>query len=76
MRHAVVVIDDFLPEPEWRALLAGVLAQKRAFVPSATHDARADYRQSLVLDPPPSLVAPVSAATISCVIAADSTDTK
>ena len=59
VRHAVVVIDDFLPEPEWRALLAGVLAQKRAFVPSATHDARADYRQSLVLDPPPSLVAPV-----------------
>ena len=59
VRHAVVVIDDFLPEAEWRALLAEVLAQQRAFVPSATHDARADYRQSLVLNPPPSLVAPV-----------------
>jgi Rps23 Pro-64 3,4-dihydroxylase Tpa1-like proline 4-hydroxylase len=61
VRHAVVVIDDFLSESEWRALLAEVLAQQRAFVPSATHDKRADYRQSLVLNPPSSLVAPVVA---------------
>jgi Rps23 Pro-64 3,4-dihydroxylase Tpa1-like proline 4-hydroxylase len=61
VRHAVVTIDDFLPEPEWRALLAAVLAQRPAFVTSATHDARADYRQSLVLNPSPSLVAPVVA---------------
>ncbi|HET8585851.1 MAG TPA: proline hydroxylase, partial [Casimicrobiaceae bacterium] len=55
------MIDDFLSEAEWRALLAEVLAQQRAFVPSATHDKRADYRQSLVLNPPSSLVEPVVA---------------
>jgi Rps23 Pro-64 3,4-dihydroxylase Tpa1-like proline 4-hydroxylase len=59
VRHAVVVIDDFLREAELRALLDDVLAQRSAFVASATHDARTDYRQSLVLNPSPALVAPV-----------------
>jgi len=44
------MLDDFLPEASWQALLAGVLAQEPRFVPSGTHDARSDYRQSLVLD--------------------------
>jgi len=59
IRHAVVMLDDFLPEASWQALLAGVLAQEPRFVPSGTHDARSDYRQSLVLDPSPALVHPV-----------------
>jgi Rps23 Pro-64 3,4-dihydroxylase Tpa1-like proline 4-hydroxylase len=59
VRHPVAVIDDFLPDTEWRALLAGTLAREASFVPSATHDARADYRQSWVLNPPAELVAPV-----------------
>jgi len=53
------MLDDFLPEASWQALLAGVLAQEPRFVPSGTHDARSDYRQSLVLDPSPALVHPV-----------------
>jgi Rps23 Pro-64 3,4-dihydroxylase Tpa1-like proline 4-hydroxylase len=61
VRHRVVVLDAFLPAHEWQALLASVLATEASFVPSATHDARADYRQSLVLNPPASLVHPVVA---------------
>ena len=46
-------------DAEWSALLARVLASEAQFQPSATHDARADYRHSLVLNPPPDLVEPV-----------------
>ncbi|MGE5170219.1 MAG: 2OG-Fe(II) oxygenase [Rudaea sp.] len=59
VRHPVAVIEDFLPETAWRPLLAGALASRAQFAPSATHDRRADYRHSLVLNPPPDLVAPV-----------------
>ena len=59
IRHPVAVVADFLPAPEWRSLLARVLESESQFRPSATHDARADYRQSLVLNPPPDLVRPV-----------------
>lgn len=61
VRHPVAIIDDFLPQPEWQALLGRVLASEAAFVPSGTHDRRADYRQSLVLNPQPALVHPVVA---------------
>ncbi|HEX6794783.1 MAG TPA: 2OG-Fe(II) oxygenase [Casimicrobiaceae bacterium] len=59
IRHPVVVLDDFLPGPEWQALLARVLANEARFTASGTHDRRTDYRQSLVLNPPPDLVHPV-----------------
>ena len=59
VRHPVVTIDDFLPEPAWRALLARVLASEAQFAASGTHDRRSDYRQSLVLNPPADLVQPV-----------------
>lgn len=59
IRHPVVVLDDFLPEPEWQALLTRVLASEAQFIASGTHDRRTDYRQSLVLNPPPDLVHPV-----------------
>lgn len=59
IRHPVVVLDDFLPGPEWQALLARVLANEAQFTASGTHDRRTDYRQSLVLNPPPDLVHPV-----------------
>ena len=36
-----------------------MLASEAQFQPSATHDARADYRHSLVMNPPPELVHPV-----------------
>ena len=50
---------NFLPDDVWRALLARVLASEAQFQPSGTHDARADYRHSLVMNPPPDLVRPV-----------------
>jgi SM-20-related protein len=59
IRHHVAVIEDFLPEPAWQTLLARVLASEAQFQPSQTHDRRADYRQSLVLDPPSDLVQPI-----------------
>lgn len=59
VRHPVAVIENLLPRPDWEALLARVLASRAQFEPSATHDRRADYRQSLVLNPPADLVAPV-----------------
>ena len=59
IRHQVAVIADFLPDDEWHSLLAQVLASEVQFRPSGTHDARADYRQSLVLNPPVDLVRPV-----------------
>jgi len=59
IRHPVVIIDDLLTEAEWSALSARVLASEAQFQPSATHDARADYRHSLVMNPPPELVEPV-----------------
>jgi Rps23 Pro-64 3,4-dihydroxylase Tpa1-like proline 4-hydroxylase len=59
IRHPVVIIDGLLEDGEWSALLARVLASEARFQPSATHDARADYRHSLVLNPPPDLVDPV-----------------
>ncbi|HJU21118.1 MAG TPA: 2OG-Fe(II) oxygenase [Casimicrobiaceae bacterium] len=61
IRHAVAVIENFLPEPAWRALLERVLASEAQFAPSATNDRRSDYRQSLVLNPPADLVEPVVA---------------
>ena len=59
IRHPVVVIDDLLGDAEWSSLLTRVLASEPAFRPSGTHDARTDYRHSLVLNPQPDLVAPV-----------------
>ena len=59
IRHPVAVLEQFLPEPAWQSLLQRVLASEARFQPAATHDRRADYRQSLVLDPPPALVQPV-----------------
>jgi Rps23 Pro-64 3,4-dihydroxylase Tpa1-like proline 4-hydroxylase len=59
IRHPIAVIADFLPDDEWHSLLAQVLASEAQFRPSGTHDARADYRQSLVLNPPVDLVRPV-----------------
>ena len=59
IRHPVAIITDFLPADEWQRLLARVLASEADFRPSGTHDARADYRQSLVLNPPADLVRPI-----------------
>ena len=59
IRHPVVIIDDLLDNAEWSALLTRVLASESQFHPSGTHDARADYRHSLVLNPRPELVDPV-----------------
>ncbi len=59
IRHPVVQIDNFLPEMEWRSLLAHVLASEAAFHSSVTHDRRSDYRHSLVMNPPANLVKPV-----------------
>jgi SM-20-related protein len=59
VRHPVVMIDDFLPHAQWQALLERVLASEAQFTASGTHDRREDYRQSLVLNPPPHLVHPV-----------------
>ena len=59
IRHPVVIQDGLLGDAEWSPLLARVLASEAQFQPSATHDARADYRHSLVLNPPPDLVEPV-----------------
>jgi Rps23 Pro-64 3,4-dihydroxylase Tpa1-like proline 4-hydroxylase len=59
IRHPVAMIEAFLPDPVWRSLLQRVLASEVQFQPSGTHDHRADYRQSLVLNPPPDLVQPV-----------------
>lgn len=61
VRHAVALIENFLPEAAWRTLLERVLASEAQFAPSATHDRRNDYRQSLVLNPPADLVQPVVA---------------
>jgi Rps23 Pro-64 3,4-dihydroxylase Tpa1-like proline 4-hydroxylase len=61
IRHPVVIVDDLLTDAEWSALLARVLASEAQFQPSATHDARSDYRHSLVMNPPPELVHPVVA---------------
>ncbi|HKU87225.1 MAG TPA: 2OG-Fe(II) oxygenase [Casimicrobiaceae bacterium] len=59
IRHPVAVIANFLPDEERQALLTEVLASEAQFQPSGTHDARADYRQSLVLNPPADLVRPI-----------------
>lgn len=59
IRHPVAVIENFLPDDAWRALLARVLVSEAQFHPSGTHDARADYRHSLVMNPPPDLVRPI-----------------
>jgi len=59
VRHPVVVIENFLPDHVWPALLERVLASEAAFQPSGTHDRRSDYRHSLVMNPPPDLVRPV-----------------
>ena len=59
IRHPVVAIENFLPDALCADLLAGVLAGEAQFQPSGTHDARSDYRQSRVLNPPPDLVKPI-----------------
>ena len=59
IRHPIAIIGDFLPDDECNSLLREVLASEARFRPSGTHDARADYRQSLVLNPPVDLVRPV-----------------
>jgi Rps23 Pro-64 3,4-dihydroxylase Tpa1-like proline 4-hydroxylase len=59
IRHPVAVIENFLPGDVWHALLDRVLACEAEFHPSGTHDARADYRHSLVMNPPSDMVRPV-----------------
>ena len=59
IRHPVVIVDGFLPDDQWSSLLARVHASEAQFERSGTHDARTEYRHSLVLNPPPDLVAPV-----------------
>ena len=59
IRHPVVIIEDLLGDVEWSSLLTRVLASEAAFHPSGTHDARTDYRHSLVFNPPADLVEPV-----------------
>jgi Rps23 Pro-64 3,4-dihydroxylase Tpa1-like proline 4-hydroxylase len=59
IRHPVALVENFLPGEEWQLLLARVLASEAQFRPSGTHDARTDYRQSLVLNPPADLVRPI-----------------
>jgi Rps23 Pro-64 3,4-dihydroxylase Tpa1-like proline 4-hydroxylase len=59
IRLPIAVIGDFLPDDEWNSLLREVLASEARFRPSGTHDERADYRHSLVLNPPLDLVRPV-----------------
>ena len=61
IRHAIVQFDGFLPADEAERLYANVLAREAQFVPSFTTDANPDIRRSLVLNPPPQLVAPVVA---------------
>lgn len=60
IRHAVVQLEAFLPDAEVRTLYGTVLAKERDFVPSFTQDLNPDIRHSLVLNPPDSLVAPVT----------------
>jgi SM-20-related protein len=59
VRHPVAILEDLLPDDESRQLLERVLASEQDFHPSQTHDRRADYRQSLVMNPPVDLVRPV-----------------
>ena len=59
IRHRVVHLAGFLPPSEAQDLYRAVLAQEPHFVPSRTHDENPDIRHSLVLNPPPALVAPV-----------------
>jgi SM-20-related protein len=58
-RHPVAILENLLPDSECRALLERVLAAEREFHSSQTHDQRADYRHSLVMNPPADLVRPV-----------------
>jgi len=55
----MVRFEGFLPAPEVAALYAEVLRREADFVPSFTTDSNPGIRRSLVLNPPPSLVAPV-----------------
>jgi Rps23 Pro-64 3,4-dihydroxylase Tpa1-like proline 4-hydroxylase len=59
VRHPAAILDDLLPEPEWRHLLKRVLENENEFHSSQTHDRRSDYRHSLVMNPPAELVRPV-----------------
>ena len=59
IRYPVAILDDLLPENEWRRLLDDTLASERDFHPSQTHDRRSEYRHSLVMNPPAELVRPV-----------------
>ena len=59
IRHPVAILENLLPEDEWRHLLERVLASEHEFRPSFTNEGRADYRHSLVIDPPADLVRPV-----------------
>jgi SM-20-related protein len=60
-RHTVVAFDAFLAPAEVQQLYAETLAREHEFIPSFTNDDNPDIRRSLVLDPPPALVAPVVA---------------
>ena len=59
LRHTVVAFDAFLASAEVRTLYSQTLAREQDFIPSFTNDDNPDIRRSLVLDPPPALVAPV-----------------
>jgi len=59
LRHTVVAFDAFLAPAEVRTLYSQTLAREQDFIPSFTNDDNPDIRRSLVLDPPPALVAPV-----------------
>lgn len=55
IRHALLQIDDFLPEGEIAWLIDRVFAAEADFVPSAVSDSKDDYRHSFVLNPPPDI---------------------
>jgi SM-20-related protein len=59
IRHPVAILDNLLPDAEWRLLLERVLASQNDFRPSHTNEGLAGYRHSLVMNPPADLVRPV-----------------
>ncbi len=55
IRHPVVQLDGLLAPAEIAWLMETVFAAESQFIPSAVSDAKAHYRQSLVLQPPSEL---------------------
>jgi SM-20-related protein len=61
VRHAVLQLDDFLPEADVALVLQRVLELEPKFVPSSVSDAKVDYRHSLAMDAPADIVQLASA---------------